>query len=285
MERITTLPTLTAARRNAAGTDREDIDRRGVLAGKVLGGLIAAIGIALAGGGLWLILLEGYILSGVLLWMRRASGAWLAAGLFGATLCWALWEAGLYYWALFPRVLVPAGLAVVALLASLRFPGNRSRRAAVLSAGWLAALVAVELAFAFVPHDVTHRLLSRPFVVTAAKSNQPSDWYSYGRTGAGTRYSPFTQINRENVGNLQSVWTFRSGDNGPGILQDTPLQIGDTIYTCSRNNRIAALDADTGEVRWGFDSGVQPVDWAHCRGVGYYELPEPARDEATARPR
>jgi hypothetical protein len=63
-------------------------------------------------------------------------------------------------------VLLPIGLALLALLASLRFPRNKSRRAAAGAAGGLAVLVAVELALAFVPHDVTHRFPSRAFVPT-----------------------------------------------------------------------------------------------------------------------
>ncbi len=286
MELTKTLPTLAARE-----SDRRDIGRQGVLAGRILGGAIAFIGTVFALGGLWLVLLGGspyyllagvgYVVTGVLLWNRRASGAWLSLGLFGATLGWAVWEAGWYYWALFPRVLLPAGLALLALLVSLRFPQNNSRRAAAGIATALVLLIAAELGFAFVPHNVIDRSPLRPFI-PAPKSNQPSDWSSYGRTNAGTRYSPFTQITRENVSQLKPVWTFRSGDVGPGILQDTPLQIGSTIYTCSRNNHVAALDADTGKVQWSYDAQVKPVDWAHCRGVGYYELSDATRDATPA---
>ncbi|WP_442183404.1 hypothetical protein, partial [Rhizobium leguminosarum] len=34
-----------------------------------------------------------------------------------------------------------------------------------------------------------------------------------------------------------------------GADQNTPLQIGDTIYTCTPTDVIAALDADTGKPR------------------------------------
>ena len=131
------------------------------------------------------------------------------------------------------------------------------------------------------PHGVVQNAPSRAFVF-AEKSAEPSDWSSYGRTTAGTRYSPFTQINRENVSELKHVWTFRSGDDGPGTEQNTPLQIGDYVYTCSRNGRLAALDADTGAVRWRYDVGVEPASWSRCRGLGYYELPDAPRDGAAA---
>ena len=267
------------------------LDRRGIWAGRLLGGVIAAIGAVLAAGGLWLILLGGslyylmsgigYVVVGVLLSRRRPAGALLAVALLAPTLAWALWEAGLDYWALFPRVLLPAGLALLALLAALRFPGNESRRVTASVAGALALAIAVEFAFAFVPHGVVQNAPSRAFVF-AEKSEEPSDWSSYGRTTAGTRYSPFTQINRENVSELKHAWTFRSGDDGPGTEQNTPLQIGDHVYTCSRDGHLAALDADTGAVRWRYDVGVEPASWSRCRGLGYYELPDAPRDGTAA---
>ena len=285
---VQALPRILTSTRDSPRADRTKVlDRRGIWAGRLLGGVIAAIGAVLAAGGLWLILLGGslyylmsgigYVVVGVLLSRRRPAGALLAVALLAPTLAWALWEAGLDYWALFPRVLLPAGLALLALLAALRFPANESRRVTASVAGALALAIAVEFAFAFVPHGVVHNAPSRAFVF-AEKSAEPSDWSSYGRTTAGTRYSPFTQINRENVGELQHAWTFRSGDDGPGTEQNTPLQIGDHVYTCSRNGHLAALDADTGAVRWRYDVGVEPASWSRCRGLGYYELPDAPRE-------
>ena len=276
--RRSSLPRATHGRRigRARGTGEA------IWAGRLVGGAIVAIGVLLAAGGLWLIVLggspyylmsgPGYVAAGVLLTRRRSAGAILAVALLAQTLGWALWEAGLDYWALFPRVLLPAGLALLALLAALRFPTNQSRRLSVSVAGALALAMAVGFGFAFVSHGAVHDAPARAFV-PADESGEPSDWSSYGRTDAGTRYAPFTQINRENVEQLELAWTFRSGDDGPGVDQNTPLQIGDTIYTCSRNARIAALDADTGAVRWRYDSGVEPASWSRCRGFGYYELP------------
>lgn len=128
----------------------------------MIGGLIVMLGAVLAGGGLWLLMLGGtpyYILSGtgyvgcgVLLWRRRQAGAWLAVALLAATLAWAVWEVGLNYWALSPRLLLPAGIALMALLATLRFPENKAWRVAAHTAGVLGLFIGVQFAFAFVPH-------------------------------------------------------------------------------------------------------------------------------------
>jgi len=83
---------------------------------------------------------------------------------FAASVAWALWEVGFNYWALSPRVLLPTGLAFLALVAALRFPANKSWRIAAHTAGVLGLLIGFQLAFAFVPHGTVHTLPSRPFV-------------------------------------------------------------------------------------------------------------------------
>jgi glucose dehydrogenase len=132
------------------------------------------IGAVIAGGGLWLLLLGGtpyyilsgtaYVVSGVLLWRRRQAGAWLAVALLAATLAWAVWDAGLDYWAVSARLFLPAGLALMALLATLRFPANKSWRVAAHTTGVLGLLIGIQFAFAFVPHRAVDGPLSRPLV-------------------------------------------------------------------------------------------------------------------------
>ena len=42
------------------------------------------------------------------------------------------------------------------------------------------------------------------------------DWRYYGHDAGGMRYSPLTQINRENVATLKVAWTFHVGDISDG---------------------------------------------------------------------
>ncbi|WIX02380.1 glucose dehydrogenase [Pseudomonas sp. AR5] len=98
--------------------------------------IVALFGLALAAGGFWLITLGGswyYLLagagmlaSGVLLFLQRLSGVWLYWLVFIGTLVWALWEVGLDPWALLPRVLA---LAVIALLSLAFVPWLRRHTA------------------------------------------------------------------------------------------------------------------------------------------------------------
>ncbi len=103
---------------------------------KIFALIVTLFGLALAAGGLWLITLggswyylpagAGMLASGVLLFLQRLSGVWLYWLVFIGTVVWALWEVGLDPWALLPRVLA---LAVIALLSLAFVPWLRRHNA------------------------------------------------------------------------------------------------------------------------------------------------------------
>ncbi|WP_426443463.1 membrane-bound PQQ-dependent dehydrogenase, glucose/quinate/shikimate family [Bradyrhizobium genosp. P] len=257
---------------------------------RALGGLIGLIGLALSCGGAWLVTLGGslyyllagaaYLFAGIQLWRLRPQGAWLVAGVALVTLAWAIWECGINYWALFPRLLMPLGLAAAALLLTAPLLA-KEKRLAMSAAGTLALLFAVgQVALAFTVHGTIQAVPGAPFN-HAKVDNAPSDWTAYGRTTAGTRYAPFDQINRSNVAQLEVAWQFHHGDTGPGVDQNIPLLIGDTLYTCSPNDIVAAVDADTGALRWRHDPHATGPTWQRCRGLGYYAMPATAGASAS----
>gem|GEM_PF-4956326 len=47
-------------------------------------------------------------------------------------------------------------------------------------------------------------------------STAVADWPVYGANAAGTRYSPLTEIRRENVARREIAWTLHTGDVGDG---------------------------------------------------------------------
>ncbi|MFT3815053.1 MAG: membrane-bound PQQ-dependent dehydrogenase, glucose/quinate/shikimate family [Acidovorax sp.] len=254
--------------------------------------LLALMGLGLAAGGAWLVGLGGspyYIVAGlallwgaVQLWRQRAAGAWWVAAVAVLTVPWALWEAGLNFWALFPRLMAPLALAAIALWLAACWAG--SGRGALRGAGSLFGLLFVAgFALAFMPHGVVAPDASTPYQAPQG-SNQPADWSAYGRTTAGLRDAPFQQINRDNVTQLKLAWTFRTGDTKPGVDQNTPLQIGDTVYSCSRNDKINALDADSGQPRWTFDPKAKSPFWQRCRGLGYYRAADAATPATASAP-
>ncbi len=114
---------------------------------------------------------------------------------------------------------------------------------------------------------------NKPFVV-AESSNTPVDWTAYSRDTMGTRYSPFTQINRQNVKELKLAWTYRTGRdtaNPNAVDQNTPMQIGNTLYLCTPENAVHAVDATTGARKWLFEAKASAYAWSRCRGLGYHK--------------
>lgn len=97
-----------------------------------------------------------------------------------------------------------------------------------------------------------------------------ADWATYNGSPAQTHYSTLQQINRSNVGSLKPAWRFDTGETGG--MQTNPLVIAGTLYGITPSQKIVALDATTGKLKWKFDSGIrgqQPdrglVYWANGR--------------------
>jgi quinoprotein glucose dehydrogenase len=115
-----------------------------------------------------------------------------------------------------------------------------------------------------------------------------AEWPAYGRDGGGSRFSPLTQINRENVKNLQPAWTYRTGDLSDGknarsssAFQCTPLMVDGTLYVVTSFNRVIALDPATGKEKWKFDPKIDLQRGYHnqliSRGLATWRDPQGKR--------
>jgi len=115
------------------------------------------------------------------------------------------------------------------------------------------------------------------------------DWPMYNRDLAGTRYSPLTQINAENVSKLTLAWSYRLRTaaerakprlNFGTFSEATPLVIKGVMFVTA-GNRVLALDPDTGKEIWRYQyKGTQ----VSKRGVAYWpgDRDSPARILVTA---
>ncbi len=90
-----------------------------------------------------------------------------------------------------------------------------------------------------------------------------TEWPAYGRDARGSRYSPLSQINRDNVEKLVVGWTYRTGAlNQQSVVkhkaafESTPILTDGTLYISTPYNRVIALDPETGQERWAFDPKV-----------------------------
>ena len=111
------------------------------------------------------------------------------------------------------------------------------------------------------------------------------EWSAYGRTAAGDRFSPATQINRDNVKSLVPVWTYRTGEidaktRRPAKLEATPLMVDGTLFLSTPLGKVVALDPLTGRERWKFqidvDGNERWGDFAN-RGVSTWIDPSTPR--------
>src|SRR5213596_2733290 len=129
---------------------------------------------------------------------------------------------------------------------------------------------------------------------SASLRAQEVDWSANGRDAQGTRYSPATTINRNNVTHLEVAWTYRTGETDPRFktrketaFEATPLVVDGAMYLGTPLGRVIALDPATGRERWVFDPKIDRAvrygDFA-SRGVSTW-LDESAPAGAVCRRR
>ena len=274
------------------------------------GWFIFLLGIALVGGGLWLIALGGswYYLcaglalgaTGILLLRRQRTALTLHALLVFATLAWALWENGLDWWPLAARgdVLFVLGLLLLTPWVTRGLVASGEEKSSAvkgfggkLLGASLGAFLLAGLASWFVdPHAIegtVPAIAAPPSVDKGA-----TDWPAYGGNKLAQRFSPVDQINPGNVGQLTEAWTFRTGDvrGRPGdpvetTFQVTPLKIGNRLFICTPHQSVIALDATSGKQLWRHDPQIQgalALQHLTCRGVSYHAAQATSPQSAAA---
>jgi PQQ-dependent dehydrogenase (methanol/ethanol family) len=97
----------------------------------------------------------------------------------------------------------------------------------------------------------------------------PGTWLTYGLTQSEQRYSPLTEIDESNVGELGLAWSSPLvAAGGRGGTEGTPLVWNDTIYQPMDNSIVYAFDARTGEQIWTYDAQIDPITRSHmCCGT------------------
>ncbi|MBW8814170.1 MAG: pyrroloquinoline quinone-dependent dehydrogenase [Caulobacterales bacterium] len=121
------------------------------------------------------------------------------------------------------------------------------------------------------------------------------EWTHYGHDAAGTRYSPLTQLNADNIAGLKPAWTFHTGDISDGKVkgggprsgfETTPLMIDGRLYLTTPFNRVIALDPATGKPLWTYDPKLdrdRPYgDGMINRGLAAWRDPKAGKGQACA---
>ena len=85
-------------------------------------------------------------------------------------------------------------------------------------------------------------------VTDAELQNPPAgEWLTWRRTYDDQGFSPLKQINKSNVAQLRSTWTWSLP---PGANEATPLVHDGIIFVHSSGDHVQALDAATGDLLW-----------------------------------
>ncbi|MEY3376630.1 MAG: hypothetical protein RL463_940, partial [Bacteroidota bacterium] len=100
---------------------------------------------------------------------------------------------------------------------------------------------------------------------------QEVEWKEYLGGANRNHYSSLTQIDTNNVGGLEQVWEFHTGDTS-GQMQCNPIIANGMLYGSTASIEIFALNAATGKEIWRFRD-VRDEQWYSTnRGVAYWEL-------------
>lgn len=257
----------------------------------LLVGIVTTLaGIYFIGGGGWLAWLGGswyfiiagvlLLLSGVLTVRRRLAGAVMFGAVLIFTTVWSLWDVGLQFWPLFSRLFAPAaGAVLIAFTVPLLTSERKTRRIAV----GLGAVLAVGVVAAFISSFQPKGIIRNEDVQAnnnkahdIAPNSGRKDWPAWAGDTKGSRFSTLSDITPENVKDLKVAWTAHTGeavvpDKGDAEDQNTPLQVGDSLFVCTAYTSLISYDIDSGKEKWRYTAGRGNSTYQRCRGIGYFD--------------
>ncbi len=239
--------------------------------------------------------LMGLMLLGVafLLYTRNTLSATIYAAILVITVVWSIFEAGLDFIALLPRLAAWLVVGLWFLTPWHKMAMQSSPEVAVNTGGrWVgfASLAGFLLL-------VLAGLQGYPVVEgtknAAVTTPAVTDWRFYGGVAQGQRFAQIDQINLKNVSQLKEAWRYRT--NVAYDFKDTPQEANGLVYVCTAGNTLIALDSDTGKEVWKYDTknkvpGARNGDMSSastfartCRGLGYHEAPADYKGECPKR--
>jgi glucose dehydrogenase len=104
-------------------------------------------------------------------------------------------------------------------------------------------------------------------------------WTYLGGDAWHTRYTPATEITRDNFDQLTMLWRFNAGSFGPSTPRATPTYTGDKLITVTGERRhVIALDPKNGELLWSFtEPNTHRYEYSmrkgYGKGVAYADVP------------
>ena len=103
------------------------------------------------------------------------------------------------------------------------------------------------------------------------KSSNYSGWTKAHGNSEGNKYSSLTQIDTNNVQQLQVAWEFHTNDadtSAHSQIQCNPIIVNGVLYGTSPQLKLFAIDAATGKQKWMFS----PYDTITEERKGHFNL-------------
>lgn len=93
-------------------------------------------------------------------------------------------------------------------------------------------------------------------------------WPTNGGDWFNRRYSPLTQITRQNVGSLKAVWRTRLGSGLSDVYsgEAQPLLADGVLYVVTGADDVFAVDVESGAIRWRYAANLNPAINSVCCG-------------------
>lgn len=257
----------------------------------LLVGIVTTLaGIYFIGGGGWLAWLGGswyfiiagvlLLLSGILIVRSKLAGAVMFGAVLIFTTVWSLWDVGLNFWPLFSRLFAPAaGAVLITFTVPLLTSERKTRRISVGLGVMLALGVVAAFISSFQPKGIIRNedvQASSDKAHDIAPNSGRKDWPAWAGDTKGSRFSTLSDITPENVRDLKVAWTAHTGeavvsDKGDAEDQNTPLQVGDSLFVCTAYTSLISYDIDSGKEKWRYTAGRGNSTYQRCRGIGYFD--------------
>ena len=123
------------------------------------------------------------------------------------------------------------------------------------------------------PDNVAAGNVTQSRLIEAASDSD--NWLAHGRTWAEQRFSPLTDINDGNIGQLSLAWAV-DFDTNRG-QEATPIVVDGVMYLSTAWSKVMAVDATSGKVLWRYDPQVDGAKGAQAccdvvnRGVAVWK--------------
>ena len=95
-----------------------------------------------------------------------------------------------------------------------------------------------------------------PYQRIVRADSDPSSWLTYSGNYQSHRFSPLTQIDRQNVAQLKPAWVYQM--RNAGIVETTPIVADGVMYITEPPSTVTALDVRTGRPLWTYTPNIPP---------------------------